>query len=131
MNAPSRREEVEASIKWIMSAGISGGAITPNMRDLARTLADEVDERDAVITKLLAMLEPMPDDSPLPYWKAHCDECGWFGLSSSCELERYEAGDCDVLCPLCHNTVDEMGGHDEARIAAIHARACEIAGRKE
>jgi len=46
----SRREEVEASIKWIMSAGMSGGAITPNMRDLARTLADEVDiitaERD-------------------------------------------------------------------------------------
>jgi len=40
----SRLQEVEASIRWIMSAGMTGGAITPNMRDLARTLAAEVDE---------------------------------------------------------------------------------------
>lgn len=61
----SRREEVEASIKWIMSAGISGGAITPNMRDLARTLADEVDQRDAVITKLLELVKPEGECPPL------------------------------------------------------------------
>ena len=40
----SRLDEVEASIKWIMSAGMTGGAITPNMRDLCRILAAEVDE---------------------------------------------------------------------------------------
>lgn len=58
----SRLEEVEASIKWIMSAGMTGGAITPNMRDLCRTLAAEVDARDAVIAEILAMLEPMPQE---------------------------------------------------------------------
>lgn len=62
----SRLEEVEASIKWIMSAGMTGGAITPNMRDLCRTLAAEVDARDAVITKLLAMLKP---EKHRPSWE--------------------------------------------------------------
>jgi hypothetical protein len=43
----TRRDEVESSIKWIMSAGMTGGAITPSLRDLARTLADEVDRMRA------------------------------------------------------------------------------------
>lgn len=91
----------------------------------------DLTQRDATITALLEMLRPLPCENSSPYWKAHCVECGWCGLSSSCELERYEAGDCDVLCPLCHNPVDEMDSHDEARIAAVYRRACEIAGRTE
>lgn len=54
----SRLEEVEASIKWIMSAGMTGGAITPNIRDLCRILAAEVDARDEVIAEILALLKP-------------------------------------------------------------------------
>ena len=60
----SRREEVEASIKWIMSAGLTGGAITPNMRDLCRTLADERDE-----------------------WKRRCEKM-WRTIQLGAPLER-------------------------------------------
>ena len=68
----TRLEEVEASIKWIMSAGMTGGAITPNMRDLCRTLAAEVDARDEVITRLLEML--LPGVAP-PHDPCGCVEC--------------------------------------------------------
>lgn len=54
----SRREEVEASIKWVMSAAISGSPTKPGIIELARTLADEVDAERAIVTKLLEMLEP-------------------------------------------------------------------------
>ncbi len=86
----SRREEVEASIKWIMSAGISGGAITPNMRDLARTLADEVDAERAVITKLLAILEPGASP-PKSHTSCDCAECRRHKLNE----ERY-ARACEI-----------------------------------
>lgn len=58
----SRRDEVEKDIVWIESGGLD--AECEQWPELARTLADEVDERDAVITRLLAMLEP--DDAPKP-----------------------------------------------------------------
>jgi len=54
----SRRDEVEQNIKWVMSAGMSGGTTKQGLIDLARTLADEVDAERAVVTKLLAMLKP-------------------------------------------------------------------------
>lgn len=96
----SRHEEVEASIKWIMSAGMSGGAITPNMRDLARSLADEVDAERAVITKLLAMLDM--NTKPRP------------------KHEDFHPFDCDQW----NEAVCEWDKN-----AALYARACEIAGR--
>ena len=40
----SRRDEVEQNIKWVMSAGMSGGTTKQGLIDLARTLADEVDK---------------------------------------------------------------------------------------
>ena len=59
----SRLDEVEASIRWIMSAGLTGGAITPNMRDLARTLAAEVDELRGKLDALRAELARVKAES--------------------------------------------------------------------
>lgn len=97
----SRLEEVEASIKWIMSAGMTGGAITPNMRDLCRTLAAEVDARVEVITKLLAMLKPGEEPvTPVESTKAHWD--AWAAHYGPWKTK-----------------------------SDLYARACEIAGRTE
>jgi hypothetical protein len=132
----SRREEVEASIhrfsKWLRDAGTIE-AFSRRHKDLARTLADEVDalrghrlalgkkttryenereinaglvaDRDAIIDKLLAMLEPGKkpnymdpkyNPSKMPPLTEYNLDCIWHGM-------RKQA----------------------------HARACEIAGRKE
>lgn len=101
----SRREEVEAD-KWSVDRGdlaigrfrlqcTSPHDIAKWHNDKVRTLADEVDERDAVITKLLAMLEPGVSP-PKSHTSCDCVECR------------------------CHKINEER-----------HARACEIAGRKE
>ena len=65
----------------------------------------EVDERDAVITKLLAMLEP--GDPP-------CDCIGEDGPSAAC-------------CG--YNIGDWARAVAWVESKTIHARACEIAGR--
>ncbi len=61
----SRREEVEKDIVWIESGGLD--AECEQWPELARTLADEVDARDAVITKLLAMLADEAGPEPIAY----------------------------------------------------------------
>lgn len=51
----SRREEVD---HLLSDNSAESGVLLRDSRKLARTLADEVDTRDDVITKLLALLEP-------------------------------------------------------------------------
>lgn len=153
----SRREEVERIINDMDIDGYDCFDIGAGKR-LARTLADEVDElrgklddvrmgigcargqrstqfcaevaaRDEIIGKLLEMLV-VPEDDP-EQWAAACCECGWIGMSMSCEANYYEAGDCDVLCPECGAPVDELGCKRQVLVAHLHAAALEIAGRKE
>lgn len=73
MTAPmSRREEVESKIATYKHGN---RFITADERDeLARTLADEVDAERAVITKLLAMLEPGVSP-PKSHVSCDCVEC--------------------------------------------------------
>lgn len=65
----TRLDEVEAEIADLDDS-YSARTYTDSYADLARTLAAEVDARDAVITELLAMLEPDDHES-----KCNCDEC--------------------------------------------------------
>lgn len=90
----SRREEVEVELGKVW-AYRSPEEVPIHLNQIARTLADEVDERGAVITKLLAMLEPGVSP-PKSHTSCDCVECR------------------------CHKINEER-----------HARACEIAGRKE
>jgi len=160
VDAPmSRLEEVEADIERIRDMPENDYYdMWHAVLVVARTLAAEVDElrgklddvrmgigcargqrstqycaeaaqRDEVIAKLLAMLEVPEDDQE--QWAAACGECGWMGMSMSCEANYYEAGDCDVLCPECGAPVDELGCERQVLVARLHARACEIAGRTE
>jgi len=63
----SRLEEVEARIISADGAYHDGAWIGPeSLRHLARTLAAEVDARDAVIAELMAMLKP---DKHRPSWE--------------------------------------------------------------
>ena len=59
-------------------------------RELAEALADEVDERDAVITKLLAMLEPGVSP-PKSHTSCDCVECRCHKINE----ERY-ARACEI-----------------------------------
>lgn len=68
----TRREEVEKDIVWIESGGLD--AECEQWPELARTLADEVDAERAVITKLLAMLEPGVSP-PKSHTSCDCVEC--------------------------------------------------------
>lgn len=148
-----RREEVEKEIVWIESGGWD--TEREQWPQVARTLADEVDalrkenerikqnhgcarhqnttqfcvevaERDAVITKLLAMLEP---GEKHPKWgHGICESCGWHGCFS---LFVGRAGgelqdDDESLCPVCEDTVQDV---DRSIYVNLYARACEIAGR--
>ncbi len=89
----------------------------------------EVVARDKIITELLEMLRPLPKGDPSPYWKTYCEECGWFGLSSSCVVTHDEDHEC--LCPKCGFGVEEMHAGYECQIEARYARACKVAGRDE
>ena len=127
----SRVDEVEKTIISITRCAENYRVESNALQHQIRTLAAEMDERDEIITKLLEMLMPLPDEDPSPYWEGYCEYCGWFGLTSSCEEESPGESDTNVLCPECGNCVDELVGRHEGRIAATYTRACEIAGRTE
>lgn len=57
----SRLEEVEARLEHTADADWSIADEAAEYRHLARTLAAEVDARDDVITRMLAILEPGPE----------------------------------------------------------------------
>jgi len=58
----SRLEEVEARLAHTVDSGWPSSDEAAEYRHLSRTLAAEVDARDDAITKLLAMLKPMPQE---------------------------------------------------------------------
>lgn len=96
------------------------------------TLTDERDrltaERDELKRRLDAVvksLRPLPKGDPSPYWKTYCDECGWFGLSSSCVVTYDEDHEC--LCPNCGFGIEEMHAGYESQIEARYDRTLAIA----
>ena len=73
----SRREEVEKQLADIDFANSDYEGNWYAVRPLARTLADEVDARDAVITKLLEVIKPTDEDDRLrEFSNAACDRYG-------------------------------------------------------
>lgn len=123
----SRLEETESVINctdWCN--GWEGEA--RSMHHIARTLAAEVDARDEVITKLLAMLKPEPEHPKWGY--GICESCGWHGCFSSFvgraggELEDND----EALCPLCGDAVQDV---DRSIYVNLHARAVAIAEGRE
>ena len=102
--APSRREEVEEQIKSILRCAENFRVESNALQYQCRTLADEVDARDAIIDKLIALLATNEHWCP-------CAEAGC--LACTCE-------DCN----------HERIGKYRAQIK-LHARACEIAGREK
>lgn len=91
----SRRDEVDAKLLHTALSDWPSADEAAEYRHLSLALADEVDAERAVITKLLAMLEPGVSP-PKSHTSCDCVECR------------------------CHKINEER-----------HARACEIAGRKE
>ncbi len=57
----SRLEEVEARLAHTVDSGWPSSDAAAEYRHLCRTLAAEVDARDAVIAEILAMLKPIPE----------------------------------------------------------------------
>lgn len=124
----SRREEVDAKLLHTALSDWPSADEAAEYRHLSLTLADEVDERDAVITKLLAMLR----DSGV----STCPDCNGIGGrfvqgTAPRNVVQHESGYV-VACESC-------GGHEDSRgygyiidgNCELHARACEIAGREE
>lgn len=60
----SRREEVEATIE--SQQALDAGMQLKARGELIRTLADEIDDRDRMIGKLLAIIKP---DKHRPSWE--------------------------------------------------------------
>lgn len=97
----SRREEVDLMLASACEGCDDGAEHVDVLDGECRTLADEVDERDAIIDKLIAMLEPGEKPTE-PFPSASTFE------HQSASIKR------------------KLWVQKEA----IHARACEIAGRK-
>ena len=65
----SRVDEVEKTIISITRCAENYRVESNALQHQIRTLAAEMDERDEIITKLLEMLMPLPDEDPSPYWE--------------------------------------------------------------
>lgn len=101
----SRREEVGVWLRELLSGPIRQAAENDILRSKVCDLSDEVDARDAIIDKLLAMLEP--EEEPSDFADKYDNDPAYVLNTSTFGVD----------CAL----------HGQKR--DLHARACEIARR--